>query len=422
MERYYLNYLRSKTEDPLVLKYIDMLKVEMDWRFYADGRDLDYEYHLEGILSLKWRLYYFLTGALALIGSNKTKDKQLLTAFRFPCQLEGYKFFSSLIHPFGYKDIVGDINTLRDLKFSEKINRKYPFNRVLTPEVIARLEACEENLYNLCFNKNNFRALFLYTDQYFWTKQLISVFKKANKPSFIFVHGLPPYYPTDADNKTDYLMVWGEKMKQNYIDGGFDSSKIKVIGNFRYKDVHFFEHLRNTLDDVLVVTTSTKIWHQDTWNSTPTISDPSATLLYLLQIENVLKGLGVKHARLRPHPSVRKQWLNSIIDDDFYHLDTEPLSKSLQRSTLVIGPTSTVSMEAIMNGVNYIVYEPCDERGYNFVNRKLAPPFDGTDKYLCVANTEEDLIHQIKGGYCSSSELLKEYMQPFNPHVIKELI
>ena len=411
MERYYLNYLKSITEDPLILKYIDMMKVEMDWRFYADGQELDPEYHWDQSLPLKWKVYFFVE-----------RVKSLLTTFNFPYLIEDYVFYSTIAHPVGYNNIIGGIPTLRKEKFLEKVIHRYPYNRILSSEVIDKLEEYELFLSNLFFNKNDFRALFLFTDQYYWTKQLISVFQKQSRPSFIFVHGLPPYYPFDADNKSDYLMVWGDRMKQNYIDGGFDANKIKVVGNFRYKEVEFHKNLRNSLDDVLVIMTSTKIYHQDTWNSNPTISDPSATLLYLYQIEHVLRNVGVSHARLRPHPSINKKWLKTIINSEFFTMDNESLPKSLQRSSLVIGPTSTVSMESIMNGVNYIVFEPCDENGLNFVNRPLAPPFDGSDPYLCVANNEEDLLCHIKEKNLSSSNLLKEYMQPFNPQIIKDLI
>ncbi len=423
MERYYLNYLKSITNDPLILKYIDLLKVEIDWRFYADGRDLANKYHWGAKQAFLWEVYKKYQELRALLSKKQAVEgTQILTMFKFPSIVDGFHFYSSVSHPVGKNNIIGDIATLKLYKFSRDVINNYPFNKILVPEVLIKLEEYEELLYKLYFVKNNIRALFLYTDQYFWAKQHINLFKKTNRPSFIFVHGLPPYYPLDADNQSDYLMVWGEKMKQNYIDSGFNRDKIKVIGNFRYKDVVFYDSLKNNTDDVLVVLTSTRVWHQDTWGSIPIISDPGSTLLYISQIENVLKQLGVKHARLRPHPSINKQWLYSIIDPNFYEIDKQDLTSSLLRSTLVIGPTSTVSVESIMYGVNYIVYEPCDEKNYNFVNRNLAPPFDGSDPYLCVANTEDELLHLIKGRYCSSSSLLKEYMQPFVPQVLKELI
>ena len=94
------------------------------------------------------------------------------------------------------------------------------------------------------------------TDEYFINKYHLEIFKKINKPSFIFSHGLPGIYSKNVDNKSDYLLVWGEQIKLNYIKYGFDPNKIYVVGNPKYPLFPNKIKLRNTLKDVLVFTSS----------------------------------------------------------------------------------------------------------------------------------------------------------------------
>lgn len=424
MERYILNYLKQVSNDPVVLKYIDMLKVELDWHFYADGEDLATKYHRQSSQSLYWYIYKKSQELFALCSKFPEKNKKLiLTMFRFPSEIKGFDIYSSISHPVGTKNIVGNYSILKGHHFTEKVIHNYPFNQTLEHDTLQRIEKYENDLFKLYFEKCNFKALFVYSDQLFWAKQHIGLFKKMNKPTFVFSHGLPGIYSLDVDNRADYLMVWGDKVKENYIKAGFEANKIKVIGNFRYKDFDFKRDLRNNKESILVATTSTREWHQNTWNSMPLLSDPSNLLIYLEQVKRVLLNNNVKHVRLRPHPSVDKQWLDRFIDKSFFSIDNEDLITSLQSSTLVIGPTSSVVVEAIMNGVNYITYEPTDDTMHTYSNNVVVPPFDGSDENLCVAKNEEELDYLIRGNYCTNPCFLEGYIQPFNPGVVeKELL
>ena len=79
--------------------------------------------------------------------------------------------------------------------------------------------------------------------------------------------------------------------------------------------------------------------------------------VYIYEIGKVLKELGGK-AKLRMHPSENPDWYAKFIDTKFFVIDQDKLSASLANSTLVIGPVSTLFIDAINFGVSYIVYEP----------------------------------------------------------------
>ena len=146
----------------------------------------------------------------------------------------------------------------------------------------------------------------------------------------------------------------------------------------------------------------------------------SLLILYIYQVEHVLRQLGVKHARLRPHPSVDKLWLSKYIDMDFYSLDYESVNDSLNRSTMVIGPHSTLMIDALCNGVNYYVYEP-GENGVTIRGAKLAPPSDGRNEWVRVAQSEKELIENIRGNNILDPRFLDGYLQPFSLTPIMDL-
>ena len=131
--------------------------------------------------------------------------------------------------------------------------------------------------------------------------------------------------------------------------------------------------------------------------------------------------MGVKQARFRPHPSISSDWVYGFLDQDFYKIDKDSLKKSLSKATVVIGATSTVFLQALTEGVNYIVFEP-NENGENLIRSKLVPPFDGSDSFVQIANNENDLFMMIKDHYQTNSLIIEKYIAPFNPKILKNLI
>jgi hypothetical protein len=112
-----------------------------------------------------------------------------------------------------------------------------------------------------------------------------------------------------------------------------------------------------------------------------------------------------------------------FINKEFFIPDTRPLKKTLEDSTLVIGTLSTIVVEALYYGVNYILYDPLDDNGRNVYNHVSAPPFDGTDSYLAVANSMEELADLLRNRACTDIKFFDEYIKtPFDISFMKNLV
>lgn len=429
MDRYLIKYLRDNAENELSKKYIDFFKIELDCLLYISETIMSKPYHRDKVISMEERLkkmYQYTTALLSNYKTKESKNKKVLSTLTlkqkdiFSLSKLGFDSFSPIWHPLRKKSVFGDLKTLKWHQHIQKKIRNDDFHSFLDPKFHIELEVFQQHLIT-AYKKQDFKALFLYTDQYFYSKYSIDIFKKMNRPSFIFTHGMPGIYSLEVDSRSDYLMVWSEKIKQNYINVGFESSKVKVVGNPHYKKLEKHKSLRSDLSDILVIPLTSAVWVQHEYDNTVN-TDCGTTVLYLYKVQMVLKKLGVKRARYRTHPTMNKQWVHSFLDQDFYICDREPLNNSLNRSSLVIGTNSTLVLESLIHGVNYILFDPKQEDGINMSGHKSVPPFDGSEKKLLVANNEVELEQIIKSNVITDYSLVHDYIQDFDLSVIKELI
>jgi len=139
-------------------------------------------------------------------------------------------------------------------------------------------------------------------------------------------------------------------------------------------------------------------------------------------VQRVLKGLGVTSVRLRPHPSASSAWYLKFVEGSFFRLDPFPLEQSLRRATLVIGPTSSVLLEAMYYGTNYVLFEPSKE-DRDLVNYHLVPPFDGSDARIPLARDEKELESLLKNKIRIDCSAWHDYIQtPFSIDFMKQLV
>ena len=92
------------------------------------------------------------------------------------------------------------------------------------------------------------------------------------------------------------------------------------------------------------------------------------------------------------------------------------MKDSLNQSSLLIGPTSTMWLNSILEGVNYLIYEPISESG------GLVPPFDGSDKCVKVAISEDELNKMLEEKYILDLEIIDKYVKPFNSQIVSNYI
>lgn len=425
MEKYILNYIKENSEDPIISKYIEYFKVELDWHFYNYGDNMSKKYlrAYKSTLTSKIQYIYKLLQSVSSRSIDNNSFKKVLTFLDIPKKSlfeAGISGYGSIFNPIGNFKSLGICQYKRLRRIINDIIYRFNFNQIV--DNVSVFKYIDSHIDVLCdyYSSYGISGVFMNTDEYFINKYHLEIFKKINKPSFIFSHGLPGIYSKNVDNKSDYLLVWGEQIKLNYIKYGFDPNKIYVVGNPKYPLFPNKIKLRNTLKDVLVFTSSSVAWHQHEWFDFP-IYDRSNIVLFLNSIMKVLKQNGVSHSRVRPHPSVNKNWLKKYIDPSFYTIDNKSLSDSLSSASIAIGPSSTTLLDSMVNGVNYIVYEPSED-GNKMNGNRCVPPFDGTEEYINVANSEEELDVLLRGKYQNDVRLLEKYMSPFDLKCIKKLL
>lgn len=263
---------------------------------------------------------------------------------------------------------------------------------------------------NALIAKHSFRAGFFSNDMGFYERAFIDIFKHQNIPTFIFLHGLPARYNHIDDNRADYLIVWGEKIKESYIKAGVGKNKIIVSGHPNYSNIKT-NKLKFSLENILVISKPAHGSPSSIRNDTTMPNDRGNCLLYLNLVQETLVSCGVNNVKLRLHPSENPQWYYKNIDSNFYTLDTDSITNSLEASSLVIGPTSTVLLEAIYSGVNYLIFEPsADDK--DLINCPLVSPFDGTDDKIPVAKNQDELKHIIDSKSCVDISVFKDYIAP----------
>ena len=404
-------------------EYIEILKNELDSCIYYFGnhfkRPLEnnrynkYKYLIALVLSAKFP---------NILQVNKKTNKPTVLS-------NAYFGLNSKLNNTGY-NVIRPIHNLSlnepGVSSNKLLLLLFHLNTLLKEGSIKSIfsESFIENVMlfeELCFNyysKINFQALLVPNDSNFFELLNIKIFKKLSKPSFLFLHGLPSRYSTYDEVNTDYLVVWGEKIKDNYVKCGFDPNKIIVSGHPLYTNFKS-NQLRFDTTDVLIVT---KGLNGSQYRERTVVSDRGNLITYLMSIQDVLRNYGVISARLRVHPSENFDWYKKHIDCAFFIQDNSSLENSLKRATIVIGPTSTIFLEALYKGVNYIVYEPIidqiDMSGYKVVN-----PFDGSDERVPVAKNTNDLSYILKSKISVNPDVFYDYIQKdFKTEFLNQLV
>lgn len=418
-----LDYHKENSKlDPV---YLDLLKYEFDNRLYYYGKQFKNPFENKN-RKLSSILYNYMKSGYTVfkIIQNIIKDNNnefILSNAYFTVNKElsalGYKVYCPSWSLTKDGNIFPDIKLFSSSQKIKKVLYKNCFKDLITENFIKEIQEFEEELISV-FQKRKIKAVILSNDMTFFEKLLINVSKKIGIPSFIFLHGLPGRYNIIDENRTDYLIVWGENIKKNYIKYGFDSNKIIVSGHPYYK-VFNQKSLNFSLKNILVLT---KSMNGGQHSDKVRLADRSNLILYLLSVEKVLRKSGVENVRLRPHPSEDINWYYQFISKEFFTPDNFHLEKSITDSSLIIGPTSTVFLESIYHGRNYLVYEPLVE-GLDLFKFELIPPFDKSDSRVPVATNENELEYFIKNKIIVDPSCLNDYItSQFNLSFMKNLI
>lgn len=418
---YLLEYLKQNTDIPN--SKIDLLKFELDQRIYYFGEHFKHprENPNKNKSLFKKVILDHYVAFLYLTKRFNTNGKRIVSNAYFSTNSElekqNYNILRPIHQPVKNAGLVGNYKLYEQFKRVERTRKDGSFFHLLRNETTRTIETFQDQLTNW-YRIADISSLIVPNDISFFELLNIRIFKELKRPSFIFLHGLPCRYNYFDENQTDYLVVWGECIKEHYVNVGFNPDKIFISGHPYYKKLQSF-NLRNSLDNVLILTKSVEgAQHRDKVR----LGDRGNLILYLYSIKNVLQKRGVKQVRFRPHPSENPDWYFRFIDPNFFKLDTLKISDSLIQSTLIIGPTSTVFLESIYYGVNYLVYEPTIN-DLDLVSFNPMPPFDGSNYKVPVAKNEQDLTDLLSDKISIDASVFNDYIQtPFDISFMKKLI
>lgn len=417
----FYNYLNDFDADNKY--YYDLLRYVLDQKIYYYGEN--YKHPHERVISISDRVKIklkhnalFLNVIInSILNNTEKRDRIWSTAYFNIDKIIDFNKYDITAPPWFFSKKGLKLKNYRDFKKIIDIKKILDYgnvNQLLTKEFFDEVDKLKIIIKEIVI-REDIKAVFLASDLGFFDKLIINIFKELGRPTFLFIHGLPGIYGKIDNNRTDFLVVWGSEIKKNYVDKGFKHQKIIVNGHPKY-NLNSEIKLRHSLDNILVLPKS--------MNGAPmgdeyTLSDRGNSILYMIMIQNSLKKIGVKQVRFRPHPSESIKWYLKYLDNGFFKPDNESLDSSLNNSSLVIGPTSTVFIESLIYKVNYIVFEPRLSNGYCFSNFPVAKPFDGESVKVPTAKTEDELVFNIINSVKIDTSILDDYLEnSFDPKII----
>lgn len=251
-----------------------------------------------------------------------------------------------------------------------------------------------ENEMLKLFYEYKIGALMVPNDMSFFENLSIKVAKRHNIPSFVYLHGLPARYNAIDDNRAEYLVVWGKGVKNEYVKAGVNEDKILTLKHPMYSNFEKVD-LKSSLDNVLVLSKS--IAGTPSSSSELFLPNRTISLVYLEYLKVHLKNLGVNTAKLRLHPSETKEFYENNLPDDFFVIDESSKEEVLSKASLVIGPTSTMVLDTIKAGRNYILFDPVFD-GVTFEGISLVEPFTG-ESFIRLSNSFEEIRNNISNPF-----------------------
>ncbi len=422
-----LDYIKEHFD--LDADFYDTIRFRLGQILYYYGEHFRFprEKYSSEKLSLKKKIrreYRNLYNTLKMrqLNNQKTRDKpKILSNSYFQLNNElnqiGFNVYDPIWSRRSNYPFLGNWLIYKETEELRTFINRCSINEILSKNFQDRVQAYRNSLKEY-YSKQNITALIVPFDVPFFENVAIKTFKEIQVPTFIFLHGIPARYNMFDDNRADYLIVWGEFIKDLYIKAGVKEEKIIVAGHPNYKD-NPDNDLKFSLSDILVIT---KCIGGTTGSNRRIMADRGNLLVYLLQIQKVLTQFGIKSVRYRPHPSENPAWYLNALDPKFFKLDHEDYQTSLKKSSLVIGPSSTVFIEALYHGVNYLIFEP-SFNNLDMVNHIIVPPYDGSISEVPVAKNMDQLKEILENKLRVNLSIYNRIIKtPFDIRFLKDII
>jgi len=199
-------------------EFVDLIKYEIDKRVYFYGNHLANNYEKQS--KIKIYLYFFLKTFFFLKNKGKVKkDIPMIISsayFNFNSEFEknNYEISFPEINVGNRNSYIGNFQILLKYEYIKFKFKNGNLNQIMSAKFIKTIDNFKSELKKHIIQRD-VKAQILANDMGFLEKILIAIFKEINRPSFIFLHGLPSRYNGLDDNRADYLLVWGNKIKEN---------------------------------------------------------------------------------------------------------------------------------------------------------------------------------------------------------------
>lgn len=297
-----------------------------------------------------------------------------------------------ILPPWSFSPKSNIANSIKIFRIIEKIKKelgKRSIKILLSQEFKSLLLEFEKEMSKL-FSNYKIRALIVPNDMAFLENLTIKIAKKCNVPSFVYLHGLPARYNDIDDNRAEYLVVWGCGLKNEYVKAGVNKNKIFTLKHPVYSKFDKVV-LKSTMEDILVL--SKAVVGTPSSSSELILGDRAISLTYLEYLKEHLKNLGIDKVKLRLHPSERREFYEDNLPDDFFIIEESSKEEVLSKASLVIGPTSTMILDTIKAGKNYVLFDPVFD-GLTLEGMPLVEPFTG-ESFIKLSNSFEEIRNNI---------------------------
>lgn len=240
------------------------------------------------------------------------------------------------------------------------------------------------------FNKNNIKCSIIQTYDYLVERVIIQYHFQNKSKCFLYHHGLinTDNNRFDVDKFLYGYLAWGE-YDYNLILNKFNNLKVIKFGNSFFNDKKFEKHMffPNKDNKFLILQNVTSYTLKDSYENNLKIN---------INIFNLLISIGVKRENifLKLHPGrsnfheLKKYFSNIYLRENIFN--DENIEIIINKSDIIIGPTSTVMYETVMKNKIYICYS-------EFENKINSSIFFNSD-FLVSRNIEElkNILLKIK--------------------------
>lgn len=218
-------YSQIKDNYPDRAKIVEWLKYALDARVYYYGQNFKYPYENPSLLvKIRLKIIKFLYRFKSVkVDYNRAVISNAYFDVGGQLKKNG---FNVVLPPWTTNNMSrASMRTIDEISNSN-------FNYILSDAFFKKIE----NLVNdvrAFLSMNKVRFVLLSNDMVPIHRITLDVCKDLGIPTGIFLHGLPGRYNSIDDSRANYLFVWGDRIKENYLRYGCKSTVV-VTGHPNY--------------------------------------------------------------------------------------------------------------------------------------------------------------------------------------------